>query len=206
MIGFSAYYFYLKISTNNLKDLIQSHQFQNGDLIFQTSTSSQSKAIQLATKSKFSHCGLIFEDKNDYYVFEAIQPVQKTPLIKWIQRGENQKYEVKRLIDSKSILNSNILEQMGNLAKKYYGKDYDLKFEWTDDKIYCSELIWKLYYISAGIKLCELETLSDFDFSSQIVQSKIKQRYDSNLPKNQQFISPSAINKSSKLELVYSNY
>jgi len=35
--------------------------FHNGDIIFQTSRSSQSKAIQLATNSKYSHMGIIYE-------------------------------------------------------------------------------------------------------------------------------------------------
>src|SRR5690606_5876902 len=36
---------------------------QNGDIIFQTSKSSQSQAIQLATKSKYSHMGIIYESE-----------------------------------------------------------------------------------------------------------------------------------------------
>lgn len=33
--------------------------YKNGDIIFQTSKSNQSKAIQLATDSKYSHMGII---------------------------------------------------------------------------------------------------------------------------------------------------
>lgn len=36
---------------------------QDGDIIFQTSQSSQSQAIQLVTKSKYSHMGIIFHKK-----------------------------------------------------------------------------------------------------------------------------------------------
>ena len=36
-------------------------EFQNGDIIFQTSQSAQSKAIQLATNSRYSHVGIILE-------------------------------------------------------------------------------------------------------------------------------------------------
>jgi hypothetical protein len=38
------------------------HDFKNGDLIFQISTSGQSKAIQLATHSKYSHCGILYQN------------------------------------------------------------------------------------------------------------------------------------------------
>ncbi len=39
--------------------------FQNGDIIFQTSTSGQSKAIQIATGSKYSHMGIIYKQGED---------------------------------------------------------------------------------------------------------------------------------------------
>ena len=64
-------------------------EFQNGDIIFQTSMSNQSKAIQLATNSRYSHMGIIYENEGQYYVYEAIQPVKLTPLEQWIKRGEN---------------------------------------------------------------------------------------------------------------------
>jgi len=46
---------------------------QNGDLIFQTSLSGQSRAIQLATESKYSHCGIIYKEGSEFYVFEAVE-------------------------------------------------------------------------------------------------------------------------------------
>ena len=48
-----------------VKQLADNNEIKNGDLIFQTSLSGQSKAIQLATDSKYSHCGLIYKDGND---------------------------------------------------------------------------------------------------------------------------------------------
>lgn len=68
---------------------------QNGDIIFQTSTSGQSKAIQIATGSKYSHMGIIYKLGNDFFVYEAVQPVKLTPLNDWINRGENGHYVVR---------------------------------------------------------------------------------------------------------------
>ena len=59
------------------------NELKDGDLIFQTSRSSQSKAIQLATNSQYSHCGIVFKEGNSFYVFEAVQPVKRTPLAEW---------------------------------------------------------------------------------------------------------------------------
>src|SRR5690606_9813334 len=79
-------------------------KLQDGDIIFHTSTSSQSKAIQAATHSKYSHMGIIYHMDNGIYVFEAVQPVKLTPLKDWIKRGKGQHYVVKRLKNAEKIL------------------------------------------------------------------------------------------------------
>ena len=191
VVGFS-------IQTNN-------NDFKNGDIIFQTSLSSQSKAIQLATKSKYSHCGIIFKENNQYYVFEAIQPVTKTPLKKWISRGKNEKFVVKRLKNADEILTAKTLSKMREIGQKFAGKNYDLTFDWSDDKIYCSELIWKIYKRSIGIEVGKLEKLKDFDLSNPIVEKKMKERYGNKIPKDELVISPVSIFNSNLLKTVKEN-
>src|SRR6185503_6516185 len=56
---------------------------RDGDIIFHTSRSAQSVAIQRATHSPYSHVGLIFIRDGKPYVFEAISTVRYTPLAKW---------------------------------------------------------------------------------------------------------------------------
>ena len=86
--GFLFLIFITAICANNVADFYAPENgIKNGDIIFQTSLSAQSKAIQLATKSKYSHCGLIFKEKNTYYVFEAIQPVKKRLSTNGLQEG-----------------------------------------------------------------------------------------------------------------------
>ncbi len=89
--------------------------------------------------------GIVYEQDNDFYVYEAVQSVKLTPLKDWIARGENQHFVVKRIKDSKNILTDDNLEIMRQVGEKHKGKDYDLYFEWSDSKIYCSELVWKIY-------------------------------------------------------------
>lgn len=190
---------------NEIAKLVEKEEIQNGDLIFQTSLSGQSKAIQLATNSKYSHCGLIFKEGNDYYVFEAIQPVKKTPLDKWIARGKNGHFVIKRLKNSSTILTESILNKMKQEEQKFIGKNYDLTFEWSDDKIYCSELIWKIYKRTTGIEIGKLEKLEDFDLTNEVVQAKMKERYGNKIPKEEIVISPSAIFDSELLTTVKSN-
>ncbi len=179
--------------------------FQNGDIIFQTSLSSQSKAIQLATQSKYSHMGIIYKDGDETYVYEAVQPVKLTPLEKWIDRGKDNHFVVKRLKNHNEILTSNVLKKMKVIGEKFKGKDYDLYFEWSDERIYCSELVWKIYKEAANIEIGNLQRIMEFDLSHPVIQEKIKERYGAKLPKEELVISPGEMFNSEMLFTVYSN-
>lgn len=176
--------------------------FQNGDLIFHASLSNQSKAIQLATHSEWSHCGIIYEKDGKYFVYEAVQPVKLTPLDKWIARGEGQRYVVKRLKNAATVLTPATLHKMKSAGEQYAGKNYDIYFGWSDERIYCSELIWKIYKEATGLELGALEQLKDFDLSNQVVQAKMKERYGENIPMDEKVISPAAVFESELLVTV----
>ena len=187
------------------KELAINSEIHDGDLIFQTSLSGQSKAIQLATKSEYSHCGIIYKDGEDFYVFEAVQPVKKTKLDKWIARGKDGHFVIKRLKNADKVLTDNALAKMKQIQQEFNGKDYDLTFEWSDNKIYCSELIWKVYQRATGVEIGKLEKLRDFDLTSEIVKNKMKERYGDNLPLDEFVISPKSIFESELLTTVKTN-
>ena len=174
-------------------------KIQSGDIIFQTSKSRQSKAIQLATNSKYSHMGIIYENDEKFFVYEAVQPVKMTPLIEWINRGENGHYVIKRLENSDQILTKSIVAKMKQIGEHFKGKPYDIYFEWSDDKIYCSELVWKIFKQAVDIEIGQLEQLADFDLSNDIVKAKMKERYGDNIPMDEKVISPAAMFNSDKL-------
>ena len=182
-----------------------SDELKDGDLIFQTSRSSQSKAIQLATNSKYSHCGIVFKEGDSFYVFEAVQPVKRTPLAEWIARGEKGEFVVKRLKNAEQTLTPGMIQKMKEIGKGFYGKNYDSAFEWTDEKIYCSELIWKIYKRATGIEIGNLEKLGDFDLSNKVVKQKIKERYGEKIPLGELVISPAALFESDKLVTIKTN-
>lgn len=178
---------------------------QNGDIIFQTSTSGQSKAIQIATGSKYSHMGIIYKLGNDFFVYEAVQPVKLTPLNDWINRGENGHYVVKRINQSESLLNPETLTKMKKIGEKYSGKDYDLYFEWSDSRIYCSELVWKIYKDAVGLEIGKLEKLSDYNLTDKAVKQKLAERYGDNIPDDELVISPASMFNSDQLITVFEN-
>ncbi len=188
-----------------VKQLADNDELKDGDLIFQTSLSEQSKAIQLATNSRYSHCGIVYNDNGQFYVFEAIQPVTTTPLDKWIARGKDGHYVIKRLKNADQILTAPTLQKMKQEGNKFKGKNYDLTFEWTDDKIYCSELIWKIYQRATGIEIGKLEKLSDFELTNEAVKKKMRERYGDKIPMDEVVISPAAIFDSELLTTVKSN-
>lgn len=180
-------------------------ELNNGDIIFQTSKSSQSKAIQLATNSKYSHMGIIYENDGNFFVYEAVQPVKLTPLVEWINRGEKGHYVIKRLENADQVLTSSTLTKMKQIGEQFKGKSYDIYFEWSDDKIYCSELVWKIYKQATNIEIGQLENLSDFDLTNNIVKAKMKERYGENIPMNEKVISPAAMFNSELLITIKSN-
>lgn len=181
------------ISLTSCHNCLKDSSFQNGDIIFHTSTSSQSKAIQVATNSEYSHMGVIYEQDNQLFVYEAVQPVKLTPLKDWISRGENKHYVVKRLKKHSDYLTPEGLAKMKQIGEKYMGKSYDLYFEWSDEKIYCSELVWKIYNEAFGLEIGKLEQLGDFKLDSDIVKVKLSERYGDNIPMEEHVISPAAM-------------
>ncbi|RYE59246.1 MAG: YiiX family permuted papain-like enzyme [Sphingobacteriales bacterium] len=178
---------------------------KEGDIIFQTSLSRQSKAIQLATKSKYSHCGILYISKGRFFVLEAVQPVKLTPLADWIDRGKKGHYVVKRLKDYRTQLLPATIQKMRNIGTQFLGKDYDLAFDWSDRRMYCSELIWKVYERGAGIKIGNLERLRNFDLTHPTVRKLMAKRYGHNIPFNEQVISPGSMFNSDLLTTVLSN-
>lgn len=180
-------------------------EFKEGDIIFQTSKSSQSQAIQLATHSKYSHMGIIYRDNGKQYVYEATASVKLTPIKEWLKRGEGGRYAVKRLKENK-LLTSDVLKRMRLVRQQFKGKSYDVYFEWDDERIYCSELVYKIYKLGANIELGRLEKLRDFNLTDPIVKQKLKERFGDTIPYDEIVISPKTIFNDEKLREVYSNY
>lgn len=185
-------------------ELKKDSTLKDGDIIFQTSLSKQSRAIQLATHSKYSHCGLIYKIDSNYYVYEAVQPVKLTPLANWIAKGAGAHFVVKRLKNAKEVLTPNTLEKMKQVGNVFKGKNYDIYFDWSDDKIYCSELIWKTYQRATGLEIGRLGKLRDFDLSDDIVKQIMKKRYGHNIPYDETVISPASIFDSDLLTTIIS--
>lgn len=194
--------FFLLFVLSTFSSLLFAHpQFQTGDIIFHISKSQQSLVIQQATHSPYSHMGMIVNKDGKTWALEAIQPVQYTPLNKWIARGVKGHYVVKRM---KSSLNTQQKQKLVKNAEQYLGRPYDIYFEWSNRAIYCSEIIWKAYD-ALGIQLAPLQHLKQFDLKQASVQKLMQQRYGQQVPLNETVIAPKAIYESKYLQQVFSN-
>ncbi len=196
-----------EISNNGklFKNKISQQTFNDGDVILQSSQSEQCEAVRIATNSKFSHCGIIFNENGKCYVYEAIQPVKKTLLSDWIQHGIDNKYLVMRLKDS-TLLDKSSLDKMKAYGKNLFDKNYDIYFEWSDENIYCSEYVWKIYKNGANIELCNLEKLKSFNLDDSRVKAILSERYGKKIPLNEDVVAPSQLANSDKLITIFDNY
>ena len=170
--------------------------YQTGGIIFHISKSQQSLGIQKATKSRYSHMGLIVNKGGKAWVLEAVQPVKYTALQQWIDRGVKRHYVVKRF---KTNLTVQQKQTLLNNAEQYLGQPYDLYFEWDNRALYCSEIVWKAYHDALDIELAPLSKLKQFDLSSSEVKQLMQQRYGQNIPLNETVIAPQAIFASTAL-------
>ncbi len=125
---------------------------REGDVIFHTSQSSQSPLIQIGTRSHITHCGIIVMRDGKPYVLETLKTLVLTPLDKFIARGKEGKYWLKRS-DKENIK----IEYA-----HYLGKPYDLAFSFDNDIYYCSELVYDIYKNQLGIELCKPKQVGDY--------------------------------------------
>ena len=170
--------------------------FQDGDLIFQHSASAQSTAVQQATNSYYSHCGIIFYMEGKPFVFEAIEPVGVRSLEAWIASGKDQKYAVYRL--KNQSLTASQLSAMKTYLKAQLDKHYDSGFNWSDKEMYCSELVFNTYKC-IGVELCKPKALRDFNLESPQVKRIMQQRYGNSIPYDEPMVSPGQIAESNLL-------
>ncbi|MDD5090148.1 MAG: YiiX/YebB-like N1pC/P60 family cysteine hydrolase [Candidatus Wallbacteria bacterium] len=177
---------------------------KDGDIIFQQSQSGQSPVIQKLTNSIYTHCGIIIHISGEPFVFEASSTVRFRSLSDFIQSGKSGHYVIKRLIKGLSDADAAKLKQAG---LKFKGKSYDSLFLWSDSKIYCSELVYKIFLNGLGKEIGSTEKFKDFDCSDPKVKAEIIRRFGSwdKVPWNETVISPKALMKSWQLYTAASN-
>ena len=125
---------------------------REGDVIFQTTKTRQSALIQIGTRSRITHCGIVVMRDGEPYVLETLSTLVLTPLDEFIARGVGGKYWLKRSD------RENITIEYDHLL----GKSYDAAFRFDNDIYYCSELVYDIYKNQLGIELCKPKKIDDY--------------------------------------------
>jgi hypothetical protein len=133
--------------------------------------------VRALTDSRWTHMGVIFNESAGTIVLEAVSPVRKTPLEKWIAQGRDRRYVVKRLRSRDSRLSSDAVARMKKLGATWLGRPYDVRFRWDDQSLYCSELAYKLFDRAAGVRLGKLERAADMNLEDERVQQALRKRF-----------------------------
>lgn len=192
---------------------------ESGDLVFQTSRTAQTPALILATKSLYTHVGIIrVADNGAITVLEAVGPVREIPISEWIARGFGDRITIKRMNDMDEEKAQAILAN----AKSHSGKPYDPFFSFDRDNIYCSELVYYAFKEGGGLDIGKVEKFGDLHVSNMVVTNLIKERWQYYSPcqkrgansyekclgllQQQDLITPVSIANDARFTTVYSNF
>ena len=175
------------------------YQPKEGDLYFQSlPRNAVVNAIEGASESPYSHCGILVRKVDEWFVLEAIGPVRETPLAKWIKQARDNHYDVFRL-EREHARNIPVFIKA---ARKYMGRPYDIRYRMDDEKIYCSELIFKGYRDATGESLGKLVKFGDLKW---VRHTPVILAIEGSIPLYRIMITPRHLSEAKQLEKVFSS-
>lgn len=178
---------------------ITSYTPKQGDIVFQSLPHIPViDAIEGCTHSPYSHCGIIVKQGGVWHVLEAIGPVRVTRLDRWIGQGREEAFAVCRL---KTDFQPQVAAMI-TAAERFIGLPYDIQYELDDEKIYCSELIYKGFKAASGQNLGKIVKLGELDWKPH--EQVIRAIAGDPLPLDREMITPRDLAKAEQLEEVLS--
>lgn len=142
-----------------------------GDLIFIQSQTEQAAAIAESTGSQWTHVGIIVKKSGEWHVAEAVGPLEVNSLRSFIARSKDRKHRVMRF---KYFTQKMVPQLYVQLYK--YNQPYDIFFEWSDDRIYCSELTYKVFKAVTGHPIGKLQRTGDLKLDGPYTKRLIEER------------------------------
>jgi len=178
------------------------YQPEEGDLIFQALPLDDDliEAIEGVTESNYSHVGVLLNRDGIWTVIEASRPgVIYTPFEEWKTKGRNERWAAYRL---KAAYREHI-PQFRTELEAHIGKPYDFKYELSEDKLYCSGLVYHAWMSSTGQEMGKLTRVGDMNWKPY--RATIEKYNNAPVPLDQQVISPIELSKAGQLEKVYNH-
>lgn len=142
-----------------------------GDIILIQSQSEQAPAIAEGTQSVWTHVGIIIKKAGDWHVAESVGPLQVNSLKSFIGRSKSKSYKVMR----NQKFSQKMLPRL-YVALYKYNQPYDIFFEFSDDRIYCSELVYKVFRDVTGTPVGRLQKMKDLKLDGPYVSKLIEDR------------------------------
>jgi hypothetical protein len=167
---------------------------QEGDVLMQSlSRGELVDAIESASRSPWSHCGILVKREGHWQVAQALGNVHYTPLIEYLIQGRDLRvtgFRVKGLTEAQRA-------RLQPGITKLLGKPYDINYEPDDRKIYCSELVWKVYDRELGIHWGEWEAFGTLNWKP--VEAFVRNVERGKLPLDRMMITPVGLIRTDKV-------
>jgi len=196
------------------KTLVDSFQLQAGDLLFQDSDcgpfcTSIEKVTFGYKGAKLSHIGMVtFDDNNNIKIIEAISAgVVLTDLQTFLDRSEDSNGNPKVLVGRLDKNHRALIPSAIHFAQGKLCLAYDEIFDITNNKYYCSELIYDAFtYAHDGVPLFNLQAMTfvDPDTGKTFpIWEKYYQDLGVKIPEGEAGLNPGGISQSDYIDIVH---
>lgn len=197
---------YTKKEIKSISALVEK-ELETGDVVFQYTNTRVAAVTESVTDSPVTHAGIVIKRGKNLMILEAGRKVKFTSVKNFIRKSKNGWFAVQRPV--KKLTPEQKAKLIKN-SKKWLGKPYDIRFAWDSKKIYCTELVYKMYK-EIGIEISDLETKGDIlyrdsGYSWQLALY-IKKVYGdkSKINKKEKILTPVKLLFSDKMNIVYSS-
>jgi len=169
---------------------------KDGDILFQSLPHSPLvDAIEGATESPYSHCGVLYKNGTQWVVLEAIGPVKETHIEDWIKQGRKDEFDVFRL---KTPFQKHIPDFIA-ACQTYLGRPYDIRYRMDDENIYCSELLYKGFRDATSETLGKTILLGDLKWENHL---QVIIQIEGRVPEEREMITPRHLSEATQLEKI----
>ena len=186
-------------------------EFNEGDIIFQDLDSSPlCEGIEMVTNGyqnmNFSHVGIVTFINDNAFVIEAYSVVDTTKINEFLLRSQDNE-KPKIVVGRLKKKYQKLIPGAINFGKKLIGKEYDYEFSIKNDKYYCSELIYEIFFRANNNKpLFNLQPMT-YKVNEQTLAVWIDyfDKINITIPEGEDGINPGSLSLSNKINIIY-NY
>ncbi len=162
-------------------------EWRTGDILVIDVGGEVAEVVRGMTHSPYTHCGIVVRDDGRLKVVEAVDPVREIPLEDFLGQAREGRFVHLRVDGLSDDRATAVVEE----ARGFLGRRYDDRFEWDDDRIYCSELVYKAFQRGAGVALGTRHRIRDLDWKPY--EEFIRSRADGDLPLERELITPAEL-------------